>query len=141
MEYTNNNKTTVTVIALIIGLGIGWLMWGMSPKQEGQPTAVTSTSGHMMPDGTMMGNGVTPMASMMAQMNANLIGKTGDAFDQAFITEMVMHHEGAVQMAELALTNAKHSEIKTLANAIITAQNSEIAQMKGWQKNWYGSSQ
>ena len=79
------------------------------------------------------------MSSMMAEMNANLAGKTGDAFDQAFIEEMIVHHEGAVDMAELALTNAKHPEIKTLANAIISAQNSEIAQMKAWLSSWYGA--
>jgi len=74
---------------------------------------------------------------MMMSMNAELEGKTGDAFDQAFLSEMIIHHEGAVEMAELALTNAKHQEIKDLANAIIGAQNEEISQMKGWQKAWY----
>ena len=91
---------------------------------------------HRMPDGTMM-SGSMDMATMMASMNANLEGKTGDAFDKAFITEMVMHHEGAVEMAELALTNAKRQEIKDLAKAIITAQNTEISQMKAWASAWY----
>jgi uncharacterized protein (DUF305 family) len=94
---------------------------------------------HQMPDGSMMGNGgeTMSMEDMMASMNAELEGKTGDAFDQAFISEMIMHHQGAVEMAELALTNAKHQEIKDLANAIISAQNKEIADMKAWQKAWY----
>jgi uncharacterized protein (DUF305 family) len=93
---------------------------------------------HMMPDGSMMHNHDMDMATMMADMNAALMGKTGDAFDQAFITEMIVHHEGAVDMARLALTNAKHQEIKDLATAIIKAQTSEIDQMKEWQKKWYG---
>jgi uncharacterized protein (DUF305 family) len=75
---------------------------------------------------------------MMASMNAALAGKTGDAFDQAFLSEMIVHHEGAVEMARLALTNAKHQEIKDLATAIIAAQNKEIDQMKAWQTAWYG---
>lgn len=79
------------------------------------------------------------MSSMMADMNANLAGKQGDEFDKAFINEMIVHHEGAVDMAELALTNAKHPEIKTLANAIISAQTTEISQMKGWLEDWYGN--
>lgn len=77
------------------------------------------------------------MASVMHDMNAGLVGKTGDAFDQAFLAEMIVHHEGAVEMAELALTNAKHEEIKNLASLIIEAQNKEITEMKSWQKNWY----
>jgi uncharacterized protein (DUF305 family) len=40
-------------------------------------------------------------------------------------------------MANAALKNAKHQEIKDLANAIISAQTKEINQMKEWQTNWY----
>ena len=91
---------------------------------------------HQMPDGSMMSNNMS-MSDMMASMNAELEGKTGDEFDKAFLTEMIMHHEGAVDMAEAALEDAKHQEIKTMANAIISAQTSEIAQMKAWLKAWY----
>ena len=79
------------------------------------------------------------MHGAMESMMMGLSGKTGDAFDKAFLTEMIMHHEGAVQMAQSALTNAQHAEIKTLSNAIITAQNKEIADMKAWYKTWYGT--
>lgn len=89
-----------------------------------------------MPDGTVMGG--SNMKSMMESMMAGLNGKTGDDFDKAFLSEMVMHHEGAVDMAEEALNSAKHQEIKDLANAIITAQNKEVADMKAWYKAWYG---
>lgn len=77
------------------------------------------------------------MEDMMANMNAELEGKTGDDFDKAFLAEMIVHHQGAVEMAELATTNAEHVEIKNLANAIISAQNKEIGDMKVWLKNWY----
>ena len=77
------------------------------------------------------------MESMMGDMNASLTGKTGDTFDQAFLKEMIVHHQGAVAMAELALTNAQHQEVKDMAVAIIAAQNAEIAQMQNWQKDWY----
>lgn len=133
-----NTGIIIAIIALVIGLGIGYSM-GAS-KVPAQVATNTNNSGmHQMPDGSMMGNGgqAMSMADMMASMNAELEGKTGDAFDQAFITEMIMHHQGAVEMAQLALTNAKHQEIKTLANAIISAQNKEIADMKAWQKAWY----
>jgi uncharacterized protein (DUF305 family) len=91
----------------------------------------------MMPDGTMMEGDGSDMSSMMMDMNAALKGKTGDAFDQAFLAEMVIHHQGAIDMAELAMANAKHQEIKNLSKAIVSAQTKEIAEMKAWQKSWY----
>lgn len=89
-----------------------------------------------MPDGTMMGGDGSSMSSMMMDMNAALRGKTGDEFDKAFLSEMIVHHQGAIDMAELALTNAGKQEIKDLSKAIITAQTKEIAEMKAWQKSW-----
>jgi uncharacterized protein (DUF305 family) len=72
----------------------------------------------------------------MDEMTTDLKGKTGDDFDKAFVAEMITHHQGAIDMANLALTNAKHQEVKDLAETIITAQTSEITQMKNWQTQW-----
>ena len=77
----------------------------------------------------------------MNDMAGGLKNKTGDEFDKAFIAGMIVHHEGAVEMAKLSASNAKHDEIKQLSQAIITAQQKEIAEMKQWQQDWgYGSS-
>lgn len=72
----------------------------------------------------------------MSQMTMNMDGKTGDEYDKAFLSGMIMHHEGALAMAERSALNAKHDEIKKLSVDIIAAQKSEIAQMKQWQKDW-----
>jgi len=83
----------------------------------------------------------TAMSSMsMDDMVADLEGKTGDEYDVAFIEGMIAHHEGAVEMARLSAENAKHEEIKTLSENIITAQEKEIAEMKQWQQDWGYSS-
>lgn len=76
------------------------------------------------------------MGSSMTEMMESLTDKTGDEFDNAFITAMIAHHEGAVEMAKVAQTNAKHDEIKQLAQGIIEAQNKEIIQMQGWFNAW-----
>ncbi len=80
-------------------------------------------------------NSITSMNDMMATLK----GKSGDEFDKAFIQEMIVHHQGAINMANLAKSSAKHDEIKKLADAIIIAQTKEISEMSGWYKGWYNS--
>lgn len=50
--------------------------------------------------------------------------------DAAFVRQMIPHHQLAVEMAKIARQNARHGQIKTLAAAIISAQNKEIAQLR-----------
>jgi uncharacterized protein (DUF305 family) len=132
MENKNNNVLVFSILFLIMGLFGGWLIWGNRSYTSNMYGA------HMMPNGQMMSNnGIGGMSAMMDEMMNGLYGKTEDTFDRAFLQEMIVHHEGAVLMAQLALKNAKHQEIKNLATGIISAQNSEIASMKGWLKTWY----
>jgi uncharacterized protein (DUF305 family) len=60
----------------------------------------------------------------------NNTSASGNATDAAFIADMTAHHQGAVEMAELAKDKADHAEIRTLADDIISAQEGEIATMK-----------
>jgi len=55
---------------------------------------------------------------------------TAKPFDAAFIRMMLPHHEGALPMARAEIAKGKDPELKTLANAIITAQQREIVQMR-----------
>lgn len=96
-------------------------------KEWGYP----SSSGEMMMDHSAMG-----MMADMGQMTEELKSLTGDAFDKAFISSMIEHHQSAINMAYPGQTNAKHDEIKQLTKAIVEAQSNEITQMKQWQKNW-----
>jgi len=77
----------------------------------------------------------------MDDMMGGLSGRVGDEFDRAFLSEMIVHHQGAVEMAQAALQNAKHEEIRQMAQDIISAQTSEIQQMQSWQKSWYSTGQ
>jgi uncharacterized protein (DUF305 family) len=56
-----------------------------------------------------------------------------------FIEEMIPHHEDAVIMADLALAQAEHAELRELASAIKRVQTDEIAQMREWYRQWYGT--
>ena len=59
--------------------------------------------------------------------------------DQHFIEMMIPHHETAVVMADLALSRAKHPELKQLAQAIKRDQTREINEMRTWYKQWFGN--
>ena len=83
--------------------------------------------------GEHAGHGAMSMADHMEMMLQPLREKTGAAFDAEWITQMIVHHQGAVDMSAPAAHNAKHQEIKDLAQVIIIEQTREIEQMKGWQ--------
>jgi uncharacterized protein (DUF305 family) len=119
MEKTNSILTTaltVGLLALLIGVAVGY---SLGINRVGVPGMGT----HMMPNGATMRDG------MMA-----------GAADQHFIIQMIPHHEGAIEMAKVALERSKRPEILTLANAIIAAQQKEIDDMRSWHKAWYGGS-
>ncbi len=65
------------------------------------------------------------------------LGPKDPEFDLRFLDGMILHHQGAVTMAEAVLQNSSRSELKQLAEAIITAQKAEIAQMQQWRTDWY----
>lgn len=120
------------IIAGIAGLLVGGLITGVAASQavRNNNAAVLRMMGVEMPK-------TSDHSSMsMKDMTKQLEGKTGDQFDKAFIEMMISHHEGAVDMAELAKQNAKHDEIKKLSDDIISAQNKEISEMKSWQQSW-----
>lgn len=47
---------------------------------------------------------------------------TGEAFDAAFLAEMIEHHQGAVDMAEGVAKDGKRGEVKEAAQKIIPVQ-------------------
>jgi uncharacterized protein (DUF305 family) len=79
------------------------------------------------------------MGSMMMDMTARLEGKTGDALDKVFLEDMIVHHQGAVDMAKLLAAGSKRAEMQKFAADIIRVQSAEIAQMAAWEKSWFGN--
>ena len=67
----------------------------------------------------------------MKMMKDMAVPYTGDT-DIDFRTKMIPHHQGAIDMAKVALQYAKDPATKAMAEAIIAAQEKEIAEMQAW---------
>lgn len=97
---------------------------------------------HQAPsDDSMPGMQDASMTAMMHDMNASLVGKTGDALDKEFLTQMIVHHQGAVEMAQTLLAGTKRPELVKMGNDIVSVQTKEINQMKQWLNDWFGSAE
>jgi uncharacterized protein (DUF305 family) len=78
----------------------------------------------------MEGAGGMMMAGMMSAADMDrLDDATGTDFDRMFLEMMILHHEGAIEMAEQELAEGKYQPTKDLAQAVITGQQAEIEAM------------
>jgi uncharacterized protein (DUF305 family) len=89
---------------------------------------------HSNMDHGSMGMGSGEMARQMVMEN-------GKYSDERFIDAMVPHHQGAIEMAKVALKHAEHEEIKELSHNIISSQQAEIEELKSIKKEEFGTSQ
>jgi uncharacterized protein (DUF305 family) len=103
---------------------------GAGSSQQGDGSA---GGGHGQMGHGSMGMGSGGMAKQMVMEN-------GKYSDRAFIDAMVPHHQGAIAMAEVALKNAEHEEIKELSRNIVSTQQSEIEELKSIKKEEFGTS-
>ncbi|WP_424935221.1 MULTISPECIES: DUF305 domain-containing protein [Bacteria] len=91
----------------------GWLADGGASEQAGMA-------------GMDHGAGMMSASDMGALRDA-----TGAEAGRLFLEQMIVHHEGAVAMAEEALAGALTPEVRALAQQVIDDQTAEIAEMKG----------
>ncbi len=94
-------------------------------EKQGSQGSVGDMPG--MDHSNMPSMGGTDQGSMDAEeMSRQMVRPNGEYSDAAFVDAMVPHHEGAVEMALVALENAEHEEVRTLAQDIVSAQRAEI---------------
>jgi uncharacterized protein (DUF305 family) len=82
---------------------------------------------HAQPNSEFSAQMAAGMDKMMRDMHA--AHPTGDP-DIDFLAMMIPHHEGAVEMARLALVHGRDPATRRLAEDIITSQSVEIQGMK-----------
>ena len=78
------------------------------------------------------GFGAELMASMKSMSNTSHDMSTN--IDAQFVSMMILHHQGAIDMAKVVLQFGKDAEIRKLAEAVVAAQESEITFMQNWLK-------
>lgn len=81
-------------------------------------------------------SGLRMMGPNSLAKSQSLTSLKGDEFDKGFLAVMISHHQAALEMSILAKSRASHSELKSLAESIISTQEKEIDQMEKWQKDW-----
>jgi uncharacterized protein (DUF305 family) len=126
MKKNKNNVLIVAIVAIVAIAGLGF--YAINRNDDSDMMNADNMSEMM------------ETTSSMANMNSSTYKEysqlKGEDYDRLFLANMIAHHQGAVDMAKLALQNAKHQELKDMANDIVTAQESEIADMKSWQSQW-----
>jgi len=77
------------------------------------------------------------MGGMMMDMTARMEGKEGDELDMIFLEDMIVHHQGAVDMAAILKEKTQRPELQAFAQEIIDVQDKEINMMKNWLESWF----
>lgn len=79
----------------------------------------------------MAGMDMSMMEGMLsADELANLGSLRNTEFDTAWINGMIGHHEGAIKMATIVIEKGSNSQVRLLAEAVISGQQKEIDTMK-----------
>jgi uncharacterized protein (DUF305 family) len=103
----------------------GWLAdWGAAAS-----SSATDESMGGMDDGGMDHGGMAD--GRMGEMDTSaLAGISGAEFDRKFLTMMIEHHRGAVEMATTEAADGQNTDAIALAESIRGSQNTEIAEMQ-----------
>ncbi|MEO5948735.1 MAG: DUF305 domain-containing protein [Chitinophagaceae bacterium] len=83
-----------------------------------------------MDKNNMMDKNMSMMMNKMKEM------KMSGNVDVDFVNMMMIHHQGAIDMATSEISSGKNDSIKSLARSIVKDQENEIAAMRKWlEKN------
>ena len=99
------------------------------------PAIAQDHSGHQMPatEDAVGDAAAAAYKAAMDKMHADMgaVQPSGSA-DVDFVRGMIPHHQAAIDMAKVQLEYGSDPEIRKMSEAIIAAQESEIAEMKEW---------
>ncbi len=100
-------------------------------------SGLLTTFGEKVPSaGSEHGGGHSSKGIMSPDEIERLKTLSGKDLEKAFLTDMIEHHEGAVEQATTELADGKFGAAKTLAEQIKSAQDGEITEMKNLLKQY-----
>lgn len=106
---------------------------GCDLSRASSPTAAAPLPAHSTPSPAKdcaFSAGTCQLIEANDRMHAQMaVEWTGDV-DVDFLHTMIPHHQGAVDMAKAVLAHGNDPKVKALAEAIVVAQEQEIAQMR-----------
>ncbi len=108
-----------------------WLVAWDKPVPE---TSRDHANAHAEDHGAGAGMDADMPGMMSADEMAGLEHASGEEFQSMWLKMMVEHHEGAVDMAKTELEDGENAKATALAKDIISAQETEIATMRGLLK-------
>jgi uncharacterized protein (DUF305 family) len=114
---------------------------GAGGGQQGSGSAGHGEHGKANESGGMAGMDHSNLDHGSMGMAREMVMENGKYSDKAFIDAMVPHHQGAIEMAEVALQNAEHERIKQLSRNIISTQRVEIEELKAIKQQEFGTSE
>ncbi len=108
-----------------------------SATKVAPPPAVTQPAPMEKKDSTMGGMKGMPASgdmrgSMMGMMKSMDAMKPTGNMDRDFAAMMKVHHEGAIDMAQMELQSGKDPKMRAMAKRIIEAQEKEIKEFEQW---------
>ena len=126
-------------VALTLG-SCGGTSAGNEEQESGeQGSEESADAGQQGMDHESMGHGDMGSDGMMA--TSEMLMENGEYSDERFIDAMVPHHQGAIDMAEVALENAEHPELLQLAENVISTQQAEIEELRRIKEQEFGTSE
>jgi uncharacterized protein (DUF305 family) len=133
-------KKTIAMAAAAVGLmsAVAFAQMQQSPSAPAPGGMMHGGMAHdamtnMQPKGDTGPSSQAYNGANMKMHSAMDITFTGNA-DADFVKGMIPHHAGAIDMAKVVLAFGKDPEVRKLAESIIKAQETEIAQMQAWLK-------
>lgn len=117
LAFTNTTNSEVLALATAI-------RDGQAPEISQMQSWIGNKTGHDAGSHNMT------MGGMLSEEELDTLASLkGEAFDQLFLTSMIAHHEGALDMVNM-IKNSTNSEVSTLAANIVKSQSAEIEAMK-----------